>query len=711
MVGQMDWRGHVAILMSLNVLAIMGGWAHADRPPQSQPAAAGWRVRLEAIHPWRPPFGIERVGRSRAVVVEAPDSFLPAGEMTIIAKRGGREVARKPALFSDKPPRIARAWFDGAFDFDQVILIAAAEGSGPVELARETIRLPAFEADAVARPEKIINPVDLNTILVPGDWLLLGPGQATQLAVRAIQRGPGQNRVTARAWFESSPDKPVSADLSLRDGDPADTTISLPGRASSAAAERDVLHVRLIDSEGRELWQKKITTMRVARPPTLPRFGAIQTDLRYDLPISVRDPATGKFSSMPYAGAWDAKLKDVVVALPNGSRLVFWRGSSYIPFWATRHNVGLCCEWAESLSPLPGATDCVEPLMDKELRYGRVEVVESTAARVHVRWTYQSTDLLYKVWGDQAVEDYYFYPDGFGTRVVTLRRDPSHEYELSEFIVLASPETYPLSIVPPQPLDILFPDAGVRHVNFPVTRPSLDPPPHPDVAPIYRLHAHKDDPASLVYFNPRQRQLPVPFGPFHDHGQLVTPAYWGSHWPLARGNATGRAIDDRIHVSPHHTSLASWGPAKPDPISTATGPSLDAQGRSKVMTTEQWVWMVGMSDAPDSTVLARARGFANPPSVHATGAHVHADGYAPQRRAIRLVADGAAEVTIKLTPNRSCVNPVIELDAAPGKLATIALDGRRVEEKQYAWDGHVLWLKSTFTDPVAITMQFDVTSR
>ena len=38
--------------------------------------------------------------------------------------------------------------------------------------------------------------------------------------------------------------------------------------------------------------------------------------------------------------------------------------------------------------------------MDKELRYGRVEIMESTAARVHVRWTYQSTDLHYKVWGD-----------------------------------------------------------------------------------------------------------------------------------------------------------------------------------------------------------------------------------------------------------------------------------------------------------------------
>ena len=75
--------------------------------------------------------------------------------------------------------------------------------------------------------------------------------------------------------------------------------------------------------------------------------------------------------------------------------------------------------------------------MDKELRYGRVRLVESTPARVHVRWSYQSCDFNYKVWGDSAVEDYYFYPDGFGTRVLTLQSDPkTANYELSEFIVL-----------------------------------------------------------------------------------------------------------------------------------------------------------------------------------------------------------------------------------------------------------------------------------
>jgi len=65
-----------------------------------------------------------------------------------------------------------------------------------------------------------------------------------------------------------------------------------------------------------------------------------------------------------------------------------------------------------------------------------VEILESSTARVHVRWSYQSCDFKYKIWGDSAVEDFYFYPDGFGTRVLTLQSALDSDYELSEFIIL-----------------------------------------------------------------------------------------------------------------------------------------------------------------------------------------------------------------------------------------------------------------------------------
>ena len=105
--------------------------------------------------------------------------------------------------------------------------------------------------------------------------------------------------------------------------------------------------------------------------------------------------------------------------------------------------------------------------MDKELRYGRVEIIESTTARVHVRWSYQSCDFKYKVWGDSAVEDFYFYPDGFGTRVLTIQSALDSDYELSEFIILTPQDAYLFSVLSTNLVDILFLDGEKRELTFP----------------------------------------------------------------------------------------------------------------------------------------------------------------------------------------------------------------------------------------------------
>jgi len=231
--------------------------------------------------------------------------------------------------------------------------------------------------------------------------------------------------------------------------------------------------------------------MIVPKPPNWPAFGAVSTKLRYDAPIL--SVVNGKYTSLNYGEAWAPQLQDVVVFLPNGARWVFWRGSSYIPFWAGQHNTGLCYEWAERHSPNTGFTDCPEPLMDKELRYGRVETVESTAARVHVRWKYQSCDFNYRVNGDLPVEDYYFYPDGFGTRVLTLTCIPEAQYELAEFIILSPQAAFPLDILPP------------------------------DLADILSVKGEK----AAIRFCPHLTSKPSPFEPFYDRGLLVTPSRRG----------------------------------------------------------------------------------------------------------------------------------------------------------------------------------------
>ena len=187
--------------------------------------------------------------------------------------------------------------------------------------------------------------------------------------------------------------------------------------------------------------------------------------------------------------------------------------------------------------------------MDKELRYGRVEIVESTPARVHVRWTYQSTDLHYKVWGDEAVEDYYFYPDGFGTRVLNLKADPAHDYELSEFIILTPQGTYPFDVLPESLVDAIGLDGRKWSFRSPSPAGELDAMRKAMTPPnIYRLRLNKEESMSAIYFNPLDRQFPeVIFGRSWIMGRSSRPVTGAAtgRWPGAMPPGTPLTTESR----------------------------------------------------------------------------------------------------------------------------------------------------------------------
>ncbi len=674
---------------------------------------------MDRGHAWRPPFGLGRVGKPVTAVVEITSEKRPRNEYSLVGYLDGKEIGRYALnLHGDRTTYTDSATFD--VHPTELVLYARCRFQGqPAEVARETVHPPALEADAVAHPEEWSNPVDFGTILVPSDWLLLAKAQSGSVEVAAISRAQDIPGAQVRAWFESAPQEKTATALTLARNRRIQVKLRMP--SGSPDAERDVLHVAIADAAGKELWQKAIRTMRVLQPPRWPEFGATATKLRYDAPISVRDPQTGAFSFMSYDGAWDPRLQDVVVSLPNGSRFVFWRGSSYVPFWAGRHNTGLSYEWAERQPPPEGFADSVEPLMDKELRYARVEIVESTAARVHVRWSYQSCDFNYKVFGDAAVEDFYFYPDSFGTRVLTVRSAPTVQWEVSEFIVLTPQGAYPFAMFPRKMVDILFMDGARREVSFPfyvegesqkgkLTWPEDMTEKIRGMPAVYRLRLHQDDAATAIYFNPLDTHLPHPFAPFSDRGQVVTPAYWGSHWPLGRGKTTGSAIDDRIYVNPGHNSLMTWAFDRPAPIRTARIEALDARGQSRSVSEQRWAWLIGMTDESDQRLLEWARSFTRPPFVGLTGARLEFDSYVPERRAIRLVIEDET-VAITINPTVRSVNPVFELIGAPGALAGLSLGDRALQPQEYAWDGKTLWLKANIDQPQVLRLQFSQSRR
>jgi hypothetical protein len=400
------------------------------------------KVGIDGGHLWRAPFGLDKVGQPATAIVEISSDRPPLREYTLVGYLNGKEVGRFTLNFTgDKAKFISRVSFE-TYPNELALFAKCLFKGESVEVAREKVQPPPFEAEAVARPSEVVNPVDLGAILVPHDWLLLGPGQKGEVEVAALARAGDIPGARVTAWFESAPKQRASAEIKLTEGTRAQVKLLLP--LVTPTVDHDRLQVTITKAGGKPIWQKQIETMFVRKAPPWPQFGAVETKLRYDLPISVRDPNTGERSTLPYEKGWPDHFNDVVVTFPHGERFVFWRGDSYAPFWASRYNTGLCYEWAETSPPPEGYVDSVEPLMDKELRYSRVKILESTPSRVHVRWSYQSCDFNYKVFGDAAQEDFYFYPDGFGTRVMTLKSVPGADYELSEFIILSPPRPTPL---------------------------------------------------------------------------------------------------------------------------------------------------------------------------------------------------------------------------------------------------------------------------
>ncbi len=661
------------------------------------------RFQLDPGHPWRPPFGVERVGLTPVVVQFASDTH-PAPEHWLAAYREGKEVERKALDVSGKSPFTARVTFTTSPAPEELVLLAKNKDGKTVEQARWKVERPAFEADAEAVADPVVNPVDLGAILPPADWLVLGPEQQARVTVAAFSAKETISGAEVLAWFASDTAKTTKAAIELPKGVRTELRLTLPSPAT--AGDHDTLHVALRDAKGRELWRQTIRTMLMRGSQKLPAFGAIETKLRYDYPLlSYSGP--DKVTEIPYDQAWAPERKDVVIALPNGSRFVLWRGAAYTPFWAGKHNTALNFEFAEA-PRRPDGLDCIDAASDKELRRSRVEIIESTAARVHVRWTAQPCDLNYKVWGETATEDFYFYPDGFGARTVTLQTEPKAEYEIEELLILTPPGGYPLRVLPENLIDVLFRDGTKRELKFPLLDQERDYEKllSGELPPLFRIRFGIREPLSAVYFNPGWTRLPsTAYRPFYSQGQMVTPYYWGNHLPLARRKPTGINIDDLAAMTPAHNAMMSWGHRRPQPLESRTAEMPDALGVTRQMKIEKWAWLIGLSDADDAHLVECSRSFATPPKVEAAGARLVSPSYSTERRATLLSVEKPV-VTLMITPSTPCVHPVFELQNAPKTLSRVELNGRPLAATDYAWDGHVLWLNTTLRSATTLRMTF-----
>lgn len=187
-------------------------------------------------------------------------------------------------------------------------------------------------------------------------------------------RGPGREVSVDVAWddekapFCSGLRLPaVSSDWARRDaqGARATFTVPVPGEYELSVRGRDV---------GTSLERLVVTSDDDLDPSTLG-------------PETV-PPLVAYYTRVRSEESWESLERvgphaDVVVALPRlGGRLVFWRGSSYRPFWET--DAG---RWfVEERIPRRGDGAAERP--DRTNLYARADLVESAPSRALVRWRY-----------------------------------------------------------------------------------------------------------------------------------------------------------------------------------------------------------------------------------------------------------------------------------------------------------------------------------
>ena len=160
-----------AILLG-GLLLVRGSPGSAAEAPGDAPPA---QIRIEPGHPWRPPFALERIGSPVTVVVEMAADPQPRPAYWLVAYLRGKEMSRSELALPGKAPCACRVSLD-RWPTELVLVGRSADGAVK-ELARQKVEPVPFEADAVAQPDRVINPVDLGAILAPSDWLLLAGGQ------------------------------------------------------------------------------------------------------------------------------------------------------------------------------------------------------------------------------------------------------------------------------------------------------------------------------------------------------------------------------------------------------------------------------------------------------------------------------------------------------------------------------------------------------
>ena len=400
-------------------------------------------------------------------------------------------------------------------------------------------------------------------------------------------------------------------------------------------------------------------------------------------------PGAGAFGAyyetLRFQDTWDRPRRigpdsDVVIRFAQSAmRLVFWQGNNYVPAWVTENGKWYTDEFLEAYGRphCPDGEDC-EPMSDKQARYSRVRILESSPARAVVHWRYALSETEnYRGayadpltgWFDWGDEYWTVYPDGAAVRKQVLWSShldgvrPGDEagrapHEFQESIVLNGPGQWPEDNINFDAVTLANMKGETAVYTWqPNLKRRFDYPhgpegfPNPSGANIQWINLKSEwKPFQIV-------PLPARFTAYNGE-KTISSFEWWNHWPVAQIDSSGRPALAPDRAS--HTSLSHiyW-------------PSSEASENSVTR-----LLMDGLTTRPAGELASLAKSWLKPAAIQASGLRV--EGYQPAERAYVLSRDGEvahAEITLAANEDAPLVNPALIVRQWSGG-ARVLIDGK-----------------------------------
>lgn len=406
------------------------------------------------------------------------------------------------------------------------------------------------------------------------------------------------------------------------------------------------------------------------------------------------------YATLRYEPTWDSLRRmgpdsDVVVRFDESPiRLVFWQGTNYIPAWVTENDKWYTDEFVETWGDdacAPG-WDC-EPMSDKQSRYSRVSILESSDARAVVHWRYADAEVekYNGAWADPDtgwfhwIDEYWtVYPDGIAIRKQVLHEGKARlPHEWQETIVLHQPGMRPEDDIEWNALTLENMRGEVKTYTW---RPKATGEFSPATGPE-SMTGPADPNIQMVNLKSKWKPFQITGGQdasadiYGNEDTYFAFECW-NHWPVAQIASSDRpcVTDDR----PSHSSLSHLYWKKY---------SEDASGETKIL-------MDGLTTRSAAELLPLARSWISPPSMEMAGEGFENRGYDPTQRAwvISRTGEGAAgslRLTFAASEASPLINPAVMIKNWGDGDAQLRVDGKTVDWGRDFRAGHVQHLEGT----------------